>query len=177
MQPPFFKPIFSHVKQQGPLGLHHSLHLQPPQPKVGYMTVFSYFYFIFCPRSMCIGGPVSLLLGFVQYFNIHFNHRIRIELEDKAKVAASVWRTESLPRKLFCLGLFGTNGWVQPFISNRPAEFDRLFQTDQLSSTVCGAKQLAWQGFMSLKQTRQPLPCLLIQSFFYVWCGLYRLKK
>ena len=148
-----------------------------PNPRWDIWQFFSYFYFIFCPRSMCIGGPVSLLLGFVQYFNIHFNHRIRIELEDKAKVAASVWRTESLPRKLFCLGLFGTNGWVQPFISNRPAEFDRLFQTDQLSSTVCGAKQLAWQGFMSLKQTRQPLPCLLIQSFFYVWCGLYRLKK
>ena len=38
------------------------------------------------------------------------SHRRRIDLEDKAKVVASDWGTESLPRKLFCLGLFETNG-------------------------------------------------------------------
>ena len=30
--------------------------------------------------------------------------------------------------------------WVQLFIPNRPADFNRLFQIDLLSSTVCGAK-------------------------------------
>ena len=30
--------------------------------------------------------------------------------KDKAKVVASDWMTESLPRQLFCLGLFETNG-------------------------------------------------------------------
>ena len=37
-------------------------------------------------------------------------HRRRIELEDKAKVVPSDWGTESLPRLLFCLSLFETNG-------------------------------------------------------------------
>ena len=37
-------------------------------------------------------------------------HRRRIELEDKEKVMASVWGTDSLPRYLFCLGQFGSNG-------------------------------------------------------------------
>ena len=37
-------------------------------------------------------------------------HRKRIELEDKAKVVASYWGTESLPRYLFCLGQFEKAG-------------------------------------------------------------------
>ena len=45
---------------------------------------------------------------------VHVTHRRRIDLEDKAKVVASAWGTDSLPRWLFCLGLFETNGWVQP---------------------------------------------------------------
>ena len=40
-------------------------------------------------------------------------HRRRIDLEDKAKVVASDWWTESLLRQLFCFGLFETNGWTQ----------------------------------------------------------------
>ena len=100
-----------------------------------------------------------------------FNHRRSIELEYKAKFVPSVWGKESLPRLLFCLSLFGTNGWVQPFIPNKPAEFNRLFQIDRLSSTVCRAKQLARQVFCFCppKQTGWHLPCLLMQSFFYAF--------
>ena len=41
---------------------------------------------------------------------LYITHRRRIELEDKAKVVVSDWGTESLPRQLFCLSLFETNG-------------------------------------------------------------------
>ena len=72
-------------------------------------------------------------------------HRRRIELEDKAKVVASVWGTESLPRWLFCLSLFGTNGRVQPFIPNRPAEFNHLFQIDRLDRVeVLAGQNATW---------------------------------
>ena len=37
---------------------------------------------------------------------VSLQRRRRMELEDKAKVVASDWGTESLPRSLFCLGLF-----------------------------------------------------------------------
>ena len=87
---------------------------------------------------------ITILLGqsSTLYNSLYISvcHRRRIELEDKAKVVSSVWGTESLLRKLVCLGLFGTKGLVQPFISNRLAEFNRLSQIDRLSSTVCGAK-------------------------------------
>ena len=49
-------------------------------------------------------------------------HRRRIDLEDKAKVVASDWGTDSLLRKLFCLGLLETNGWTQSFVSKRPRQ-------------------------------------------------------
>ena len=46
----------------------------------------------------------------LHYCTLNAVHRRRIELEGKAKVVASDWGTESLPRQLFCLGLFETNG-------------------------------------------------------------------
>ena len=67
-----------------------------------------------------------------------------------------------------CLGLFGTNGWVQPFIPNRLAEFNRLFQIDQLSSTVCRAKQPARQGFCP--PNRRDDLCLVLSSNLFWPC-------
>ena len=45
---------------------------------------------------------------------------------------------------------------VQPFVPNRPAEFNRL-----------RGKTASVARILSPKQTGHPLPCLLIQSFFY----------
>ena len=94
------------------------------------------------------------------------NHRRRMETEGKnANVVTSVWRQNlfnSLPRLLFYLGLFGRNGFIQPFL-----QMDRLNST--VSSKKTQAKQLALQGIEQIlppKQTWRPLPCLLFPSFF-----------
>ena len=59
-----------------------------------------------------------------------------------------------------CLGLFGTNGWVQPFIPNRPAEFNHL-----RGKTASAAR------ILSPKQTGRPLPCLVLQPVLAVSCN------
>ena len=73
-----------------------------------------------------------------------------MELEDKAKVVASVWLAELavLPRSI---------------------RKNRMNSTFSFKYTRNKAKQLARQGIEQIlppKQTR-PLPCLLIISFFY----------
>ena len=77
----------------------------------------------------------------------------RLELEDKGKVVASVWGTESLPRKMFCLGQF-----------EKKDEFDLSFQIDQ-GKTANATRN--WTNSAHQTWTRRPLPCLLIPSFFY----------
>ena len=49
-------------------------------------------------------------------------HRRRIELEDKAKVVASVWGTEFVQflAALARLGLFKRKGRIYPLFPNRP---------------------------------------------------------
>ena len=49
-------------------------------------------------------------------------HRRRIELEDKAKVVASVWGTEFVQflAALASLGLFKRKGRIYPLFPNRP---------------------------------------------------------
>ena len=77
------------------------------------------------------------------------NHSRRIDLEDKAKVVASDWETDSLPRWLFCLGLFETNGFTQSEAETEAKQLAR--QGGWLNSTICfkkaEAKQLAQLGF------------------------------
>ena len=88
-------------------------------------------------------------------YKLYITHRRRIYLEDKAKVVASDWGTESLPLAILprSLTLFETNGW------RRTVELNRLFQKDR-GKTASAAK------ILSPNPTRRPLPCLLIQSFF-----------
>ena len=88
------------------------------------MLIFAGFQLVNnCSDQQTAAAPVSLwpvppLRPEVLQLNqprteVIINHRRRIALEDRAKVVASVWGTESLPRQLFCLGLFETYGWVQ----------------------------------------------------------------
>ena len=79
---------------------------------------------------------------------VTFNHRRRIELEDKAEGHRA------------CLG---------DRIIAAPAVLPSAGQIDQLSSTVFGAKQLARQWFCPPNRRDDLLPCLLIQSFFYAF--------
>ena len=86
---------------------------------------------------------------------------------------------------MFCLSLLETNGWVQPFT----VEPHRLFQKDRgkTASTARGTVELnrlfqidrgktaSMARILSPNPTRRPLPCLLIQSFFY-WYMSRRLK-
>ena len=56
-----------------------------------------------------------------------YSHRRRMETEGKAKVVASVcgahFFNSFLPRLLFCLGLFGRNGCIQPVYLEETVEF------------------------------------------------------
>ena len=84
-------------------------------------------------------------------------HRKRMDLEDKANVVTSNGGqnlSNFLPRSLFCLGRFGRNGTIHPFLSDRPKQNS---QRGKESNPFCPPKQ-----------TQRPLPCLLIPFFFYV---------
>ena len=75
-----------------------------------------------------------------------------------------------LPRKLFCLGLFGRNGWIQPFLPNRPRQFNCFFLTDR-GKTDCAAKN--WTHFAPQKDVTtfalvSVSNLLLWQKHFYV---------
>ena len=63
----------------------------------------------------------------------------------------------SLPRYLFSLGRFEINGWIETFLPNRPAVFNRFCQIDR-GKTACAARN--WTN-SAPKQTRRPLPYLL----------------
>ena len=100
-----------------------------------------------------------------------WKHRRRIELEDKAKFVESVWGDRilaalaALPRSIWNKQLSSTvyskyNGWVQLFVPKRLAEFNR-----SRGKTASAAR------ILFPEQTQRPLPCLLIQSFFYAWKG------
>ena len=95
------------------------------------------------------------------------NHRRRIELEDKAKVVASVWGKNllnSLPPSLFCLGRFERNGRIVSVELTETIEFNRFFQID-LGKTASARQGI--EQMLPPKQTRRPLPRPLILSFFY----------
>ena len=82
-------------------------------------------------------------------------HRRRIYLEDKAKkVIASDWGTE-LNR------LFQKDRGKPASVARGTVELNRLFQKDQ-GKTASAAR------ILSPNPMQQLLPCLLIQSFFYV---------
>ena len=82
-------------------------------------------------------------------------HRRRMELEDKAKVIASVWggRICSIPFRSSVL----------------PWSIRKKMLNSSYFSKLTEAKQLAQQGIEQLlppKQTRRPLPCLIILSSY-----------
>ena len=87
---------------------------------------------------------------------ISVHHRRWMELEDKAKVVS----------------LFGGAELVQFFaaLAVLPWSYWKKRLNTSYFSKSTEAKQLAWQGIeqvLSPKQTRRPLPCLLIIFFFY----------
>ena len=94
-------------------------------------------------------SAVSLINGRIQ--------RIRMELEDKAKVVASACLGAEFVQFLATLAVLPWPIWKKRTNSS-------------YFSKATEAKQLARQGIeqtLSPKQTRRPLPCLLILSFFY----------
>ena len=86
--------------------------------------------------------------------------RRRKESEDKAKVVAAVCGQKlfnSLPRQLFCLGLFERKGRIHPIFPNRPRQNS---QRGKKFNKFC-------------PPNRRPLPCLLILSVFYGLLGTF----
>ena len=89
-------------------------------------------------------------------YTLHRDHRRRMELNDKANVVASVWRAEC-GQFLAALAVLSRSIW-----KNR--------MNSPVFSKSTEAKQRArkeMEQFLSPKQTRRPLPCFLIPSFFY----------
>ena len=86
----------------------------------------THFYFLnVLDKSMFIMTLINL---------VSTHHRRRMETEGKAKVVKSIWGAtffQSLPRKLFCLGLFVRNDWIQPVYLKETVEFNRFFQLDR----------------------------------------------
>ena len=79
-------------------------------------------------------GRVCILLALNLCLLKRSNHRRRIETEGKAKVVASVLGQNlfnSLPHKLFCLGLLGRKGWIQPVYLKKTVELNHFFQNDR----------------------------------------------
>ena len=86
-------------------------------------------------------------------------HRRMMELEDKEKVVTSIWRGR------MCSIACRVSSFASVDLEEKD-EFKRCFQFEYSTE----AKQLPRQGIEQIlppKQTRPPLPCLLILSFFY----------
>ena len=98
------------------------------------------------------------------------HHRRRMETEGKAKVVKSIWGAtffQSLPRKLFCLGLFVRNDRIQPVYLEETVEFNRFFQIDR-NKTASAARN--WTNFPP--QTDATIFALPYVSILLLCCKL-----
>ena len=89
-----------------------------------------------------------------------YTHRKRIELEDKAKVIALDWVTESMPRLVELNHLYQKDRGKTASAARGTVELNHLFQIDR-------GKTASLARILSPNLIQRPLPCLLIKSFFY----------
>ena len=120
------------------------------------------------PADFCRGPVESASSELEQRKHTVYDHRRRINAEEKTKVVAAVWGAEFIyflaALAIFCLGGFWRIGWIHTFLSNHPGALHPIIQNCPRQNSKHGKE---FNKFFPPNRSDDLLSFLLSLSFFY----------